>query len=1049
MHLTELAIKRPKMMTTIIMVFVILGLYTYSRIGVELFPAMNIPYVSVRVSYPGAGAEEIEGKVVKPLEDTLSSLSGLKQMTSNASTGSGNVTLEFDMSADANQALMDVQKKVDAVRGRLPDGAGDPVVMKMDTNSMPILTLGLTGTRPLSELYNIANDSIADRLSQVQGVAQVSVSGGRQREIQININKSKLEGFGLTLNQVINRLKTENLNDPSGRLDRPEAEYNVRVLGEYHSVQEINEIQIPTSSGYAVPLKSIATVVDGFAEQRSMTRVNGTEAVGIQISKNSDASVVEVAKAVKEQLAAIQKDLPSGCELIISNDSSDFVQKSLNGTLGTIIEGIICTGLILFLFLRKWRPTLIVLLAIPTSLLATIMMMSFAGFSFNMMSLMGLALCIGILVDDSIVVLENIDRHWSMGKLPAVAALEGRSEIGMAAIAITLSDIVVFAPIAFMTGMIGQVFRQFGLTVVFATLFSLFISFTLTPMLASLLYKPKIEAENGEPESDKPSHLSTLWKRIGRLGEIVKQRYVSLLAWTMGNRKKVLAFSALAFFLSFTVLPLGLVGTEFTPKTDQGSLNISLEMPQGTPIAKTDAAIKQIEDYVKQIPEVRYYQTSLGGGRGTSAGGNTASITVRLTDKTDRDKTVWDVGDSIRKWSRGFTAGRVNVSESDAMGGGGGGGGSSSLQMVVKGKDPDLLLKTVEQLTAVIGQVPGSADVNTNWRLGQPEIEVTPDRNRTSFYGVSFSDVTSTARTALTGTTAGVYRQGEKETDIVVRLAGANKQDVNSLRNILINGTGGTVPLGQVATISYGSGPRDIRRVDRQRAITVTGSVRNRPLSDFVSDVQAQVANLNLPPGISITYGGQVQSMQENMGALVQALGLSIVLVYMILIMLYESFSTPLIRMLSLPFGIVGAFIALAVSHTNLNIFSMIGIIMLDGLVAKNGTLLIDYTHTLLARGRNLREALVEAGTTRLRPILMTTITMVVGMLPTALALTEGAEMRSGMAWVLIGGLITSTVFTLFIIPVVYTIIDDWKTRRLAAKGKTPEPPRTLGTVAE
>lgn len=1048
MHLTELAIKRPKMMTTIILVFVILGLYTYSRIGVELFPAMNIPYVSVRVSYPGAGAEEIEGKVVKPLEDALSSLSGLKQVTSTASTGSGNVTLEFDMSADANQALMDVQKKVDGVRGRLPDGAGDPVVMKMDTNSMPILNLGLTGTRPLSELYNIANDSIADKLSQVQGVAQVNVSGGKQREIQINLDKSKMEGFGLTLNQVISRLKTENLNDPSGRLDRPEAEYNVRVLGEYHSVQEISDIQIPTSSGYAVPLKSIATVVDGFAEQRSMTRVNGTDAVGIQISKNSDASVVEVATAVKEQLALLQKDLPSGCELIISNDSSDFVQKSLNGTLGTIIEGIICTGLILFLFLRKWRPTLIVLLAIPTSLLATVMMMSFAGFSFNMMSLMGLALCIGILVDDSIVVLENIDRHWAMGKLPPVAALEGRSEIGMAAIAITLSDIVVFTPIAFMTGMIGQVFRQFGLTVVFATLFSLFISFTLTPMLASLLYKPKIEGENEEPDPDKPSRLKALWQRIASVGGTIKQKYVTLLAWTMGNRKKVIAFSALAFFLSFTVLPLGLVGTEFTPKTDQGSLNISLEMPQGTPIAKTDAALKQIEDYVKQIPDVRYYQTSLGGGRGTSSGGNTGSITVRLTDKTARDKTVWEIGDSIRKWSKGFTAGRISVSEADAMGGGGG-GGSSSLQMVVKGKDPDQLLKLVDQITGVIGQVPGSADVNTNWRLGQPEIEVIPDRERTAFYGVSISDVTSTARNALNGATAGVYRQGEKETDIVVRLAGANKQDVNSLRNILINGTGGAVPLGQVASITFGNGPKDIRRVDRQRAITITGSVRNRPLGEFVSDVQTQVGKLNLPPGFSITYGGQAQSMQENMGALVQALGLSIVLVYMILIMLYESFSTPLIRMLSLPFGIVGAFIALAITQTNLNIFSMIGVIMLDGLVAKNGTLLIDYTHTLMGRGKSLREALVEAGTTRQRPILMTTITMVAGMLPTALALTEGAEMRSGMAWVLIGGLITSTVFTLFVIPVVYTIIDDWKGKRLAAKGKTPEPPRTLGAVAE
>ncbi|HWP96893.1 MAG TPA: efflux RND transporter permease subunit [Syntrophomonadaceae bacterium] len=1029
MHLTELAIKRPKMMTTIILVFVVLGLYTYGQIGVELFPAVNIPVVSVRVSYPGAGAEEIEGQIIKPIEDALSSLSGLKQTTSTASTGSGSVNLEFDLSANANQALMDVQKKVDAVRGRLPDGAGDPVVMKMDMNDAPVLTMALSGNRPLNELYDIANDTVVDRLQRVAGVAQVSINGGKQREIEINLNKSKMEGFGLSINQVITRLSSENLNDPSGRLDRPEAEYNVRVLGEYRSVQEISNIQIPTSSGYAVPLKEIATVVDGFAEVRQYSRLNSQDAIGIQISKQSDASVVATANGVKKELAAIEKDLPSDCKIVISNDSADFVQKTLNGTIGTIIEGIICTGIILFLFLRKWRPTVIVMMAIPTSLLATLMMISFAGFTFNMMSLMGLALCIGILVDDSIVVLENIDRHWAMGKLPAVAALEGRSEIGMAAIAITLSDVVVFVPIAFMSGMVGQFFRQFGLTIVFATLFSLFVSFTMTPMLASLLYKPKDESDN--KDENRRSKLDFIWRRIIPWGSNLKSGYVTLLAWTMNHRKRVLAFSVLAFFLSLTVVPLGLVSTEFMPKSDQGAISISLEMPQGTPLAKTDDGLKQIENYVKQIPEVQYYQTSLGsGGRGSSSGANSGRMSLKLYPKTERKRTIWDIGDSIRKWSKGFTGGKITVSESDSMVPGGGGGGSSTVQIIVKGKDQDQLTQISEKIKNIVAQTTGAADVDSNWRLGQPEIEVQPDRARTAYYGLSLNDITRTVRTAINGATAGVYRQGDKETDINVKLDGADQQDINNLKNILVTGTNGSAPLGQVASINYGSGPKDIRRVDRQRAITVSGSVRNRPLGEFMNEVKGKISQLSLPSGFSVTYGGQDQNMADTTGPLLSALALSILLVYMILIMLYESFSTPLIRMLSLPFGIVGALITLAIFRNNLNIFSMIGIIMLDGLVAKNGTLLIDYTHTLMDRGRTLREALVEAGITRLRPILMTTITMVVGMLPTALALTEGAEMRSGMAWVLIGGLLTSTLFTLFIIPIVYTLIDDWKVRR-------------------
>ncbi|MGE5406055.1 MAG: efflux RND transporter permease subunit [Candidatus Saccharibacteria bacterium] len=1031
MRITELAIKRPAMMTMIIMVFVILGLYTYGRIGVELFPAINIPYVSVSVSYPGAGAEEIEGQIIKPIEDTLASLSGIKHINSQASAGSGSVGIEFDMSADVDKTAMDVQKKIDAIKGRLPDGAGDPVVFKMDMNDMPILSLGLNGKRPPYELYKIAEDIVKEKLQTVPGVTQVNIVGGQQREVQIHIDKSKMEGFNLSLNQVTNRLKTENLNDPSGRLDRPEAEYNVRVLGEYRSVEDIQEIQIPTSSGYAVPLKEIATVIDGYTEMRQRSRLNGISAVGLQVSKQSDASVVAVGDAAKKELENIQKELPSDCQLVISNDQSLFVRQSLNGTVQSIIEGIIVTGLVLFLFLRKWRSTFIVMLAIPTSLLATVMMMYFAGFTFNMMSMMGLALCIGILVDDSIVVLENIDRHLNMGKLPWQAALDGRSEIGMAAIAITASDVVVFAPIAFMTGMIGQMFKQFGLTIVFATLFSLFISFTMTPMLASLLYKPV----RGESTKEKRrSIFSIIWDVTVPLGARIKDKYVDMLHWSLSHRALVIIFSISAFVLSCFIPALGLVGTEFTPKTDQGQLNVNLELPVGTPIGKTDAVLKRMEKKLSTIPEIQYYQSSLGssGGRSSAAGSNIGRIGVRLTPKGERKRTLWEIGDTIRSWSGDFKEAKLTVTESDQMGGGGG----SAVQIVVSGKDPVKLVKITEDIKKVVERTPGAADINTNFRMGQPEVEVIPDRSRVAFYGLSINDIARTVRTAINGESAGVLRQGDEETDITVDIEGADKSDIDNIKNLQVTGTSGSAPLQQVADVTIGSGPTDIRRVDRQRTITITGNIRNRPQGDFMNDVQARIAKMNLPHGFSVNYQGQQQSMQESFADLLQALVLSIVLVYMVLVMLYESFSTPLIRMLSLPLGIVGAFVALAITRSNINIMSLIGIIMLDGLVAKNGTLLIDYTHTLIERGRTLREALVEAGITRLRPIIMTTATMVMGMLPTALALSEGAEFRSSMAWVLIGGLLTSTLFTLFVIPVVYTLIDDWKAKRGKGRGR-------------
>ncbi|HEX3031667.1 MAG TPA: efflux RND transporter permease subunit [Bacillota bacterium] len=1023
MNLTKLAIKRPAMMSMVIMVFVVLGMYTYNKIGVELFPSMNIPYITVMTSFPGAGAEEIETQLVKPMEASLSGVARLKNMTSIASEGTALTLLEFDLSADANEAKSEVQKKIDLIKGSLPDEASDPIVIKRDMNDTPVMILAVQSTRPVNETYTLTKDVIKERLLKVSGVSDITLVGGQAKEVHINVNAEKLKGYGMSLTQITNRLKAENLNQPSGRLDHPEAEYNLRVLGEFRSIEDIKNLEIPLNDGSLVALKDVADISMDYPQVREVNRVNRQASIGLMVFKQSDASVVDVADNLVKAVQELQPQLPKDTQLIISRNFGEYIRASLNSTVWSIVEGIITTAFALFFFLREWRSIAIVLLSIPTSVLATLMMMYFAGFSFNMMSLMGLALCIGILVDDSIVVLENIHRHLKMGKEPEDAAYDGRTEIGMAAVAITMSDVVVYAPIAFMTGMVGQFFREFGLTIVFATLFSLFVSFTLTPMAASRWYKK----EGSTPVKEKRSLLGFLWRRLDGIGAKTLVFYDKTLAWSLDNRKKVLLFAAVAFLGSFLVFPLGLVGGEFTPKADQNELSVSLEMPIGTPIGETDKVLQIMEDYIGTIKEVKYMHTTLGssgGMMGSSSGSHVGRIGVSLYPKAERDRSVWDVGDQIRAWSKNFPKGRVKVSESDSMAGGG-----SDINIEVSGSNPEGLVDVANQVKQVVAAIPGAKEVDTDWRLGQPEIQFNINRSRAALMGLSVSDVARTIRASVNGEKAGTFKEGDNDLSIVVRVAGADKISMADLGNLSIaNQAGVAVPISQVASIEKSSGPTTIKRINRSRTVTITGSLSGKSLSAFTAEAQKKVAEMNLPLSYRVNFAGQAQAMADTGKDMAAAFILSIALVYMVLVMLYNSFLTPFIRMMSLPLGIMGALIALALSHNSLNMMSAIGIIMLDGLVAKNGTLLLDYTNTLRERGMDLREALMEAGRTRLRPIVMTTVTMVFGMMPTALALAEGAEVRSGMAWVLIGGLLTSTVFTLIIIPVVCIIMEGWKT---------------------
>lgn len=1027
MNLTRFSIKRPVGITMIVLLFVVLGLYSFYHIGIELLPALNTPFVTVTVGYPGAGPEEIEQQVVKPLEDSLSSVSNLKHMTCTASQEKAVIILEFNFGANADIASIDVTKKVNAARNSLPDGISEPVVVKRDINEQPIMEVAVTSQYPLDDMYTTANNIFKEHLERANGVSEIDVGGGRDKEIAVEVDKDKLFLYNFSLNQIVSSIKGENLLLPVGTVYTDRTQNDVRLTAQYKKSEDINHLQLTNSDGVNIPLTQIADVKEQDSRVNRYGRVNGQDTISLQIYKNSDANIVDTANEVKAELKKLQKDYPD-YHFNIVTDSSTFVKNSLNGTLGTLIEGLITTGLILFLFLRGWRSTAAVMIAIPTSLISSFFAMYIAGFTFNMMSLMGMTLCVGILVDDSIVVLENIHRHLKLGKDPQQAAEEGRTEIGMAAIAITLCDVVVFMPIAFMNGMTGQYFRQFGLTIVFATLFSLFVSFTLTPMLASKLYSKGLNKPKGK-----------MWNFLDNLEMGAIAKYESILRWSLGNSKKIVVTILVLFVLAVSLVPTGVIGAEYMPKTDESSFRINLELPPGQNLEQTDKAVNKLEKYIKTIPEVKNYLSFVGRPTVTEA-----SISVQLVDKKERNRSVWQITDEIRKFTsenmRRNIKVRVSETQSSIAGVSGGAGGrggpnNAPIQIELRGRNIDNLVKTSYQVQAMLNKIPGVKDVRSSYTEGAPELQINVDRDKLKFYNTSISEVNNSFAAAIAGQKAGVLTDDPnndgQDTDIVVRLKNSDGFKASDLRTIPVKAGDHRVLLEDVADVSLGTGPTDIRRVDKERSINIQGNITDRPLKEVLQEIQQHLVPLATKNGVSYRMGGQAQSMDDTFGQMFQALGLSLILIYMLLAILYESFTTPIIRMFSLPLGLIGSFAFLALTGNTINLYSLIGILVMDGLVSKNGTLLLDYTLTLMDRGMSAFDAVIEAGKTRLRPIFMTTMTMVVGMLPTALSMTEGSETRVSMAWVIIGGLLSSTVFTLIVIPIIFLFFEKHPIRNL------------------
>ncbi len=1008
MNITRFSIKRPIGISMIFALIVVLGIFSFFRIGVELLPEVDSPYISVIVSYPGASTESVEQQVTKPIEDVLSSISHFKQVRSATRPGRAEIFVELDSNADADLVAIEATKKVSSIRKELPDDIDEPVVIKRSSDEYPIMEIAVTAPFDASDIYSMAENTFSERLQQAAGVADIELSGGREKEIAVDVDKERLNYYGLTLKDIIQAIKDENVLVSSGSVYSDVKQTTVRLNAQYLSAEEIGTIQIKAANGLYIELQDVATVQARDKRAVKYSRVDGNDAVAIEVYKASGANIVDAADSVLLQLEKLKIEYPDYIFTVVY-DQSDFVRNSLKNTFYTLMEGLFTTGLVLYLFLRGWKSSAAVMIAIPVSLIATFFLMYLSGFTFNMMSLMGMALCIGILVDDSIVVLENIHRYIDEGYPADEAAELGRNEIGMAAIAMTLCDIVVFLPIAFMESSTGQFFKQFGLTIVFVTLMSLIVSFTLTPMMASKFYARGIKLPKGK-----------IWDFLDKAEINTIFTYEKILKKCLLHPKKVLVTVGISFIVAVLLVPMGIVGSEYMPRTDESAIQVNIELPIGYNAEQTNEVLLLFDDYLLNIPEIEHHLSNV-----TTTESN-GKISISLYNRRERSKDVWQIADDIRTFAKtnlGDVKVRVNEIQSSVTGVSGGKTlVRSPIQIELKGSDMSLLVKESEKVQKIFQETAGIKDIKSSYTEGVPELKVTADRDKLKFYGTTLANLIKSFSAAVSGKNAGVLANDPNnrghDTDITVKFSGSDGFFINDIKSIPVPAENGNVYLGDIANVEESIGPITIRRVNKERIINIQSNLTDRPLNEVLQELKSKLEQSNLQ--CTYEFTGQATSMNDSFKEMAMALSMSLLLIYLLLAVLYESIFTPLIRMFSLPLGIIGAIVCLLLTGNTINLYSLIGILVMDGLVAKNGTLLLDYTLTLMHQGKNALEAVIEAGKVRLKPIFMTALTMVVGMLPTALAMTEGSETRVSMAWVIIGGMITSTVFTLIVIPIIF-----------------------------
>lgn len=1031
MGLTRLAIRRPLTMLMIVLGLIILGLNGYTLLKVDRYPELNLPFVAAIVIYPGASPTDIEIEVVKPIEDAVAGVSGLDYMQSTARESVGIVLAAFKTNVNADQAAIDVQRALDNVS--LPDDAETPIIYKADIGAMPIMNLAINGPQPLEEKYRIATDVIKPRLLSQQGVAAVNVTGGLEQEIQVQVDPLKMAGYHVSLTQLVGALMQENVNVPAGSITTGAERAAVRSLGRFTTLQEIENVLVSFGSG-RVYVKDVAQVADTHKEIEEKLRLNGQETVSLSITKQSDANAVQTSHNIHKAIEELNGSLPFGMGIEIVNDDTTYTEAAVDAVVFDLFLAVIIVGVVLLFFLHLWRSTFIVLLAVPTSLISTFLVMYALGFSLNNVSLMALALVIGVLVDDSVVVLENIVRHLSMGEPPEEAALNGRSEIGLAAMVITFCDVVIYLPVAFMSGIVGQFFKEYGITIATAVLFSLFISFTLTPMLAARWLKGEYEPRGLW------GRFTMSWERgYGRLTNI----YGRLLGWSLRHRPVVLLVAGLSLAAAFAMIPLGLLPAEFLPAEDTSKVLVSVNMPGGTSLEVTDAVARQVEEMALAYPETRNVLAQVGSKGGnifSQMGPSAAQLTINLVGKRERSRSSAEIAEDLRLKTQHIPDANIQVSVPASIESG---PAQGDLQMMIAGPEIDTLIDLAKQVEQVMKETPGIASVRNMQAERSPELQLIVDRSRTQDLGLTAAQVGGVLRTAVAGSKVSTFRvEGQPELDLTVIANQQTRQDPNQLGLLPITFTKDSVPvrLSQVTYLSDTRAPTEIHRYNRERTITVSANLaEGAALGEVNTAVRKAIQErVPFPEGYHIPETGMVKMMSESFQSLFQALLLSVILIYMLMVALYESLMSPFAIMFSLPVSLVGAFAGLALTGNTVNIFSLLGLIMLMGLVTKNGILLVDFTDILRERGMSRTDALIQAGKQRMRPILMTSAAIVFAMIPLVLKLEAGAESRAPLAAVIIGGMTTSTLLSLVVIPTVYSYLDSLETLVRRLLGQKP-----------
>lgn len=1026
MKLTEISIKRPSLVIVVFTVLTLMGLLSYFSLSYELLPKFSNNVVSISTIYPGASPAEVENTVTKKIEDAVSSMENIKKLNAVSYESLSVVTITLNDKANVDLSLNEAQRKVNSILADLPTDVKTPSLNKFSLDDLPVITMSASAKMDDASFYDLIDKRIAPIISRVSGVAQVTLVGGQEREIEVAMDADKLQGYGLSVLQVQQSILTSNLDFPTGSVKTKNQDVLIRLSGKYKDVDELRNLVISTGKdGAQIRLTDVADVRDAQKEVEKIARIDRKGAIAIQIIKQSDANAVEVSKGVHKVIETLKKDYEANnLNITIANDSSIFTLESADAVIHDLILAIILVAFVMLFFLHSLRNALIVMVSIPASLIATFIGIEMLGYTLNLMSLLGLSLVVGILVDDAIVVLENIYRHMEMGKNKVRAAYDATSEIGFTVVSITLVIVVVFFPIAISTGLVSNILRQFCVVVIIATLLSLVTSFTIVPLLSSRYGKlEKIEGKNAFGRFilwfEAQLRKFTIW-------------ITNILNWSLANKGKTIMVVLVMFFGSCGLIPAGYVGTEFFPKSDKGEFLVQIELPKDASIEQTNLATQKAEEFLSGKPEITQLITTVGQSSGdfggTQATAYKSEINVKLVERSKRaDNSSIYATKVSRELAKHLVGAKVKTVPISILGI----AENAPIDMVVMGSDLDSAMKYAKGAMEVLANIKGSAELKLSVEGGSPEINVQVDRDKMAALGLTLQTVGATMQTAFSGNTDGKFRKGEYEYDINIRYQTFNRKDIDDVRNLIfINTTGEEVKLSQFAAIKEGSGPSQLERRDKSTSVSVRAQSIGRPTGTIVAEFQEKLleleksGKLKKPVGVSYVWAGDAENQGEGFGTLGIALLASIILVYLIMVALYDSFVYPFVVMFSIPLSVIGALLALALTNNALNIFTILGLIMLIGLVAKNAIILVDFTNQMKAEGKTTHEALVLANHARLRPILMTTIAMVIGMVPIAIAGGAGAEWKNGLAWVIIGGLLSSLFLTLIVVPVMYQIFD-------------------------